>query len=366
MIPVVSQTNALPLVRDLTFSMAVRYDDYSDFGSTTNPKYGLSWEPWSGVRFRASYGTSFRAPSFDQISQQISNRFMFALPGFTQPDGQDRPTLLLLSSPTLVPEKSRNINVGVEFNSPTLPLMVSVDYYRIVYDDRLVNPPFDTSALLHPEIYGPVIGQFSSGEATAFINEQVARGYEFFDLAGEGTDGIQYSYIRGLVNASRVRQNGFDLASRYVIEFGGSELGLQAQATFIDEIRTAFCASCTSTNILDIYGEPLRRRLRAGVSWERGGHQLNLAVNYLNHYRDTTVQPTARIGSWTTMDLNYRYELEFLSGTTFAISAINLLNREPPRTTGVGAIDGIRYDSANADPLGRTISLQIRKVWGEK
>lgn len=366
MVPLVSQVNALSLVRGLTLSLAIRYDDYSDFGSTTNPKFGLSWEPWNGLRFRASSGTSFRAPSFDQISQQISNRFMFAFPGFTQPDGLDRPTLLLLSSPTLVPEESRNINVGVEFNSPTVPLTVSVDYYRIVYDDRLVNPPFDTSALLHPEIYGPVIGQFSSGEATAFINEQIARGYEFFDLAGEGTDGIQYSYIRGLVNASRVRQNGLDLAARYVIGLGDSELGLQAQATFIDEIRTAFCSSCTSTNILDIYGEPLRRRLRAGVSWEREGNQLNFAVNYLNHYRDTTAQPAARIGSWTTVDLNYRYEPEFLSGITLAISAINLLDREPPKTVGVGAIDGIRYDSANADPLGRTISLQIQKVWGRR
>ena len=55
------------LLESLELSLAGRYDDYSDFGDTTNPKVALRWSPIDSLAFRASWGTGFRAPSLAQV-----------------------------------------------------------------------------------------------------------------------------------------------------------------------------------------------------------------------------------------------------------------------------------------------------------
>ena len=58
---------SIPVLESLELNLAARYDDYSDFGDTTNPKVSARWEPLEGLAFRASWGTGFRAPSLAQI-----------------------------------------------------------------------------------------------------------------------------------------------------------------------------------------------------------------------------------------------------------------------------------------------------------
>jgi len=50
--------------RTWTLTGGVRYDDYSDFGSTTNPRLALVWEARPDLTAKLMYGTAFRAPSF--------------------------------------------------------------------------------------------------------------------------------------------------------------------------------------------------------------------------------------------------------------------------------------------------------------
>ena len=57
----------MPLVRSLTADISGRYDDYSDFGSTSNPKFGVNWEVLDGFKLRASYARSFVAPALTSI-----------------------------------------------------------------------------------------------------------------------------------------------------------------------------------------------------------------------------------------------------------------------------------------------------------
>ncbi len=53
---------------NLRLVAGARFDDYSDFGSTFNPRVGLNWEISKGYAFRFSYGTAFRAPSFGETT----------------------------------------------------------------------------------------------------------------------------------------------------------------------------------------------------------------------------------------------------------------------------------------------------------
>lgn len=75
----------------------VRHDDYSNFGSTTNPRATLAWRPgpW---RLRVGYGTAFRAP--DATEQHISIA---------------RGTFLIKGNPDLEPEKSRTMEAAVRY-----------------------------------------------------------------------------------------------------------------------------------------------------------------------------------------------------------------------------------------------------------
>jgi iron complex outermembrane receptor protein len=66
-IPVVSPDMEIPLVRDLKFDFAGRYDQYNDFGSTKNPKISFEWGIIDGIRTSAAMGSSFTAPPLSAI-----------------------------------------------------------------------------------------------------------------------------------------------------------------------------------------------------------------------------------------------------------------------------------------------------------
>lgn len=58
--------NDYEIVENLTSSIGVRYDDFSDFGSSTNPKASLIYQ-YNNFKFRTSYGEAFKAPSFTNM-----------------------------------------------------------------------------------------------------------------------------------------------------------------------------------------------------------------------------------------------------------------------------------------------------------
>ncbi len=67
-IPVIGEMNSLPLVHSLEVVGSFRYDHYSDFGGTRNPKVSVNWYPIEDLKLRGTWGTSFRAPAFSDSS----------------------------------------------------------------------------------------------------------------------------------------------------------------------------------------------------------------------------------------------------------------------------------------------------------
>ena len=84
----------IPIVKGLEANAAVRYDHYSDFGSTTNPKFSVKFNPVKEVLFRGSYGEGFRAPYFGEL-------YLSTPPSF-------------VGNPNLKPEESKSFDAGIE------------------------------------------------------------------------------------------------------------------------------------------------------------------------------------------------------------------------------------------------------------
>jgi len=55
------------LRRELILNLGLRYDHYSIFGGTTNPRAAVIYNPWEKTTFKFLYGQSFRAPNLFEL-----------------------------------------------------------------------------------------------------------------------------------------------------------------------------------------------------------------------------------------------------------------------------------------------------------
>jgi iron complex outermembrane recepter protein len=130
---------AYDVSKDFLISGAVRTENYSDFGTATVWKLSSRYKTSNDkVVVRGSYSTGFRAPSLHQIySQSTQAAFVggtIQLSGlFNNLSKQAR----LLGIPSLKPEKSNNLTLGIGLN-PSSNTSITLDYFNIGVKDRIV------------------------------------------------------------------------------------------------------------------------------------------------------------------------------------------------------------------------------------
>ena len=157
------------------------------------------------------------------------------------------------------------------------------------------------------------------------------------------------------------------LEGEVLFEFGDNPLAADdddaALAELTVSVRPAF-------EIADTVGNPLKLRLSARLAWSSGSWTVQTIVNHSGAYRDPEISPERKVGSWTTVDLNVGYQVDgsegWLAGTRCNVGVINLLDRSPPFVNQFDPFSGnFGYDAANASLLGRQVSLQVVKRWGQ-
>ncbi|MBL7787002.1 MAG: TonB-dependent receptor [Chitinophagales bacterium] len=140
--------------KDFFLGLTARAEKYSDFGNAFVWKASTRYKIQDFATIRASASTGFRAPSLHQINLQVSQATFsggnIVLEGILN---NNNPTVRKLGVPKLKAEKSLNLTAGVGLN-PTDRLSITIDYYRIAIDDRIVlssrissDADDDTSAL---------------------------------------------------------------------------------------------------------------------------------------------------------------------------------------------------------------------------
>ena len=97
---------------DWTLTAGLRRDRYSDFGSTTNPRFALVWDVAYNLTAKLIYGAAFRAPAFAEL-YNINNP-------------------VAIGNPNLKPETIQTVEAALIWQaSPTLQLSSSLFEYRM-------------------------------------------------------------------------------------------------------------------------------------------------------------------------------------------------------------------------------------------
>src|SRR3546814_5036389 len=107
-------------------------------------------------------------------------------------------------------------------------------------------------------------------------------------------------------------------------------------------------------------------RGRAGVVWSGEHLMLSSFVSYTGGVTDNQPLAATDLGSFTTVDLNARYDMGegrgMFSNVEFALSVQNLFDEPPPLFVPVTDYT-VNYDSTNYSAMGRFVSFSINKHW---
>ena len=354
--------NDRPGARNLSLTVAARYDDYSDFGSATNPKYGLLWEATEGLAFRASYGRSYRAPVFEDMK---TNNIAFAY-GVPNPNAPGGSTLLLElgnGNPDLGSERSETWTGGFSFTPQAMPgITVQANYYQIDYSDRIDVGYPGSSFILFSQSTEPYAEILTFNPTTQQIEQALQLGLSGLgvyawppDLNPESAEVILDNRVR---NNAITSQKGIDLDVAYGIDAGESRIDLSLAAWHIIDSTRQVTSAAPETDALNVVYLPVDLKMRGGAVWTRRNLTGGVFVNYVDSYRDPSNETDPKVDSWTTVDLNLQYG--FAGGTNLALNVQNLSDRDPPF---VDNARGTGYDPTNAIALGRFISLAVTYEW---
>jgi iron complex outermembrane recepter protein len=365
-VPVFSDEKSVPGFARLDLSLSGRYDDYNDFGDTTNPKYGLNWSPIESLTFRASYGTSYHAPALPDLSGPDSRaQFVANAPIGPPGTGPLNSFILAGSNAELQPETATTRSYGIDFRPRDVlaGFNASATYYSIDFEG-LIDFPRGNLYL------DPYYIQFAYYQPTPAQVEEL--------IAGMRVVGVSRPFpVIGQVldlrrkNLGLVSTDGIDLELSYRWSTSLGEWLANVSGNHVLNYDTKASPLSPTTDQFE-RGLP-ETSLRGSFSSIVGRLRANVAVNYTTSYQQQYVTTTnltqlETVGSFTTVELHFGYELGTsgaLSGTHLLLDVENLLDEEPPLTRSATGNLGLATSGGvgTGNPFGRVISIGLSKEW---
>ena len=350
---------SVPAAKGLEAQIAVRFDRYSDFGDTTNPKIALRWQPTHTLSLRASWANGFRAPTLYDLFTPSSQSFV-ADPAFQDPvrcpvtglpvdcDGVYKS--VMGGNPHLRPEVSDQFNAGVVWE-PLARLSLDVDYWKI-------NKSSNIGALNETVVFE----QF-----TRYAPTNIRRGP--VDPKFPNLPGPIEAVLLANQNLGNLRTSGIDVGTQWrgpnspIGSFGFRLDGTYA-LRWDQQLDGIHYTSALGRRGLGIAGPVPRWRHIATVNWNHDPWGATLAQTYQSGYDDANVDrrsaplrvPPRRVGNYSVWDLQVRYN--GFPHTVLAIGINNFLDDAPPFSNQPFSRQ-VGYDPAYADPRGRICYLQL-------
>ena len=276
------------LSRMLLVGGAVRYENYSDFGSQATGKITARFAPIDQFAVRGGYATGFRAPSLQQSwFTATSTNFIGGVPFEVRTFPVSSRAATLLGARPLTPERSRNLSAGIT-SQPVKALTITADYYRIDIDDRVV--------------------------LSENLTQTAVRDF----LAVNGEPGIAGG--RFFTNAIDTRTTGVDLVANYGLDFGRRGILRLTAGGSINDTKITRLKQVTPPALLALNDALFSRVERGRV--ERGQPRNNFVFSATHEVsKFTFIARTQRFGEVT----NFQ--------PAVAVPATGPLNRQPPDQT---------------------------------
>jgi len=193
------------ITKQLLISGALRYENYSDFGSTLNWKGTGRFEIVKDVAIRAGVSTGFRAPSLhQQYFNSVATQFVNGIPNEVGTFRNNSRVAKLLGIPKLKEETSLSFSGGFTAKLPG-NLKITIDAYQITIDDRIVYT-----------------GTFKGDSKGNDGEKEVAR---LLSAAGAGSAAF-------FANAIDTKTTGIDVVLSHNMKLGGGDLTTSAAFSY--------------------------------------------------------------------------------------------------------------------------------------
>jgi iron complex outermembrane receptor protein len=346
---------SVPILKGLESQLAVRHDRYSDFGSTTNPKVGLRFQPLDQLLFRASYNEGFHAPDFGPLYEgESSGQFTSDVndPAFNCAQTPDirfcniRPATISGGNPNLRPEKSKQWSVGFVVE-PVAGISASVDVWQVEIKDRI---------------------------GTRTPQEVLANASTLGEYIVRNPDGT-IAFVRGgWLNVAGDKVQGADITLTFAANTGVGRFSAKLDGTYLKSYKTRKFDTDPWSERVGQFGDfdflwDLKQRWKhtASLTWSQGPWSSTLSQVYKSGY----LAEVDGYGSGVILqERGFQkyidaYTLYNLSATWTGIKNLsltagikNLLDKDPPFSNhNVDNVAGAGWDARVGDPRGRSFTL---------
>ena len=347
---------ALPLADTFDLQLAVRYEDYGGaIGSTTDPKIAGIFRPSDNFTARASFSTSFRAPSLFQVfgGSTSLNQVNDPITG-----GQFFASVRSSANPDLLPEESDAYNIGLSYE-PIENLVFDLDFWSFEFTDVIIQENFQAVLNASPQDPSRVI------------------------RAGDPLSGPVLQINVGFVNASSVETNGFDFAARYQWDTDAGIFQPFIEGTYVNkyDLEDPLAGSVDGAgrrNFSNFGTSTPELRFNAGFGWLNGAHSANVFARYISAYDDdqncaddsnpvngacsAAAGGFYEIDSWLSVDAQYSVDTALLfdteTGPVVTLGVINAGGEDPPQVFTNGG-----FDSKVHDPRGRMFYVRFKQAF---
>jgi len=337
------------LNKKLNLNFSVRFDHYSDFGSSLNPKLGLTYRYSPNIIFRGSIGTGFRAPSLFEMYSQPSQSFTYIRD--TNPckaigDSDNNGTLDNHQDVTTLADSHPCQAISIEVvntGNKDLEAEKSGSFttgftYEVTHDTRL-----------HMNLYY----QYFDNEISLLGNDEV--------LEREGQFGKNKRVIRdehgSLIrilnnygNFSGSKTAGIDL--EYDLIWQTKSYGLFKWSTEVTTVLFHKVEVIPGQGFDDINGDlgNTESRLNTSLNWHLGDLNTLLSIDFL----PGTDENDIKLESAIVTNLQTKYQFNKQMYTSFGV--YNLFDSEPPSNKALGW----PYFMADTEFVqGRTLYLDV-------
>ena len=349
---------AIPLLASLDLDLAARYSDYNLFGDTTNPKVGLKWRPIESLLVRGSWGTGFRAPTFNEAFSGQTRGFApivdpCAGPNFaTLPGcgGRQAPAnttgtfVVSGGNPDLLPEEADNLTIGVVFTPAFAErLSATVDLFHIE-KDGIIGSIDRNYVLAQNAANGSYADRITRDPTTNSVLEVIATRANLLNQEIQGVDfGLQY-----------------ETADRPIGTFV-----FRTDITYLDTFEQSPAPGAPPVRRVGTYtdatGTLARVRGTGRLTWDRGPFALSTALRYVGGVRNDgsllVDGEHLEADEYVQNDWMASYEFE-QAETKLTLTVDNMFDEMPPFLEGNYA-NG--FDQGSFNSRGRFFMIRAEK-----